>query len=152
MWQATLKILTNARGLRLKSAKAGAPWNWRRISLQTQHRALSEGAPFARKLRSLACRWKTAMRWARALSSAGLQINQFAQSRVRLDLLRNCEASRRSAASGVRCRALFCDLTSQPAEAALAWSIFFGAGGSFKIYVAHLEKARVLLGVSTAWK
>ena len=36
-WQATLKILANARTLRPTSAEAGAPLNWRRPSLQTQH-------------------------------------------------------------------------------------------------------------------
>ena len=34
----------------------------------------------------------------------------------------------------------------------LAWSSFFGAGRSFKIYAAHLEKARLLLGVDASWK
>ena len=34
----------------------------------------------------------------------------------------------------------------------LAWSSFFGAGRPFKIYVARLEKACLLLGVSTSWK
>ena len=34
----------------------------------------------------------------------------------------------------------------------LAWSSFFGAGRSFKICVAHLDKARLLLGVGASWK
>ena len=36
-------------------------------------------------------------------------------------------------------------------EGVLAWPSFFGAGRSFKIYVARLEKACVLLGVDTSW-
>ena len=37
-------------------------------------------------------------------------------------------------------------------EGVLAWSSCFGAGRSFKIYVAHLEKACLLLGVGASWK
>ena len=53
--------------------------------------------------------------------------------------------------------ALFCDLTGRPhfpprEEGVPAWPSFFRAGSSFKIYVAHLGKASLLLGVSTTWK
>ena len=37
-------------------------------------------------------------------------------------------------------------------EGVLAWSSCFGAGRSFKIDVAHLEKACLLLGVGASWK
>ena len=37
-------------------------------------------------------------------------------------------------------------------EGVLARSGFFGAGGSFKIYVAHIENARLFLGVRAIWK
>ena len=85
------------------------------------------------------------------------RINQFARAGAQRNMLRNCGASRRSAASGARCWALFCDTTGRPhfpptEEATLARSSFFGAGRSFNIYVAHLEKACPLLGVSTSWK
>ena len=85
------------------------------------------------------------------------QINQVAQAGAQLNLLRTCDAGSRSAASGVRCWALFCDLVGRPRflpteEAALAWSSLFGAGSLFKICVAHLEKACHVLGVSKSWK
>ena len=34
----------------------------------------------------------------------------------------------------------------------MAWFSFFGAGRSFRFYAAHLEQARLLIGVSTTWK
>ena len=37
-------------------------------------------------------------------------------------------------------------------EGVHAWSSFFLAGRSFKIYVAHLEMARPLLGVGASWE
>ena len=85
------------------------------------------------------------------------QISQFAQAGAQLNLLRNCDASLRSAAAGIRCWGCFCDVTSRAhfpptEEGVLAWSSFFGAGRSFKIYVAHLEKACLLLGTDTSWK
>ena len=57
----------------------------------------------------------------------------------------------------MRCWAFFCDLTGRPRfppmeGAASAWSSVFGAGRSPKIYVAHPEKARPLMGVPTSWK
>ena len=72
------------------------------------------------------------------------QISLFSQAGAQLNLLRNCDASLRSAAAGIRCRGCFCDVTSRAhfpptEEGVLARSSFFGAGRSFKIYVAHLE-------------
>ena len=74
------------------------------------------------------------------------KISQFSQAGAQLNLLRNCEASLRSATAGVRCWGCFCDVTARPRspsteEGVLARSSFFGAGSSIKIYVAHLEKA-----------
>ena len=85
------------------------------------------------------------------------QISSFSQAGAQLNLLRNCDASLRSAAAGIRCWGYFCDATSRAhfpptEEGVLAWSSFFGAGRSFKIYVAHLEKACLLLGLDTSWK
>ena len=85
------------------------------------------------------------------------QISQFSQAGAQLNLLRNCDASLKSAAAGIRCWGCFCDVTARPRfppteEGVLAWSSFFGAGRSFKIYVAHLEKACLLLGVDASWK
>ena len=85
------------------------------------------------------------------------QISSFSQAGAQLNLLRNCDASLRSAAAGIRCWGYFCDATSgahlpPTGEGVLAWSSFFGAGRSFKIYVAHLEKACLLLGIDTSWK
>ena len=59
---------------------------------------------------------------------------------------RGGHSSPRSAASGVRRWAFFCDLTAGPhfpptGEGAPASSSFSGAGRSFKIYVAHFEQA-----------
>ena len=60
-------------------------------------------------------------------------------------------------ASGPRCWGLFCDATGRPhfspsEEAALAWSSFFPPGRTFKMYAAHLEKGRMLLGMGSEWK
>ena len=66
---------------------------------------------------------------------------------------RNCDASLRPAASGVR----FCNATTPPhfspsEEGELAWPSFFATGGTFQIYVDRRENACILLGVPTAWK
>ena len=85
------------------------------------------------------------------------QISRFSQAGAQLNLLRNCDASLRSAAAGIRCWGRFCDVAARPRippteEGALARSSFFGAGRSFKIYVKRLEKACLLLGVGASWK
>ena len=77
------------------------------------------------------------------------QISLFSQAGAQLSLLRNCGASLKSAAAGARCWGCFCDVTAGPHfppadEGVIAWSSFFGAGRSFKIYVAHLEEACLL--------
>ena len=71
-------------------------------------------------------------------------------------MLRDCDASLRSAAAGIRCWGRSCDVTARPhippaEEGLLARSSFFGAGRSFKIYVAHLEEACLLLEVGASW-
>ena len=85
------------------------------------------------------------------------QISQFSQAGAQLNLLRNCDASFMSAAAGIRCWGFSCEVAARPhfpptEGGVLARSSFFGAGGSFKIYVAHLEKARLPLGVDASWK
>ena len=85
------------------------------------------------------------------------QIAQRAQAGAQLNVLENCGSSPRSAASGIRRWAFRCDLTGRPhfpptEGGVLAWSSCFGAGRSCKIHVARLDKACLLLGVSTPWQ
>ena len=79
-------------------------------------------------------------------ASSTEQISLVSQAGAQLNLLRNCDASLRSSAAGIRCWGRFCDVATRPhfrptEEGVLARSSFFGAGRSFKIYVARLEKA-----------
>ena len=82
------------------------------------------------------------------------QIAQCAQSGAQRNLLKNSDPSLRSASPGIRSWAFFSDLSGRPhvtpkVEGVLGLPIFFVASRSYKIYVARLEKARLLLGVST---
>ena len=74
------------------------------------------------------------------------QFVQLAQAVAQLNLLKNCDSSLRSAASGIQCWALFRDLTGRPRfppkkMGVPAWPSSFGSGRSWKLYVAHIEKA-----------
>ena len=85
------------------------------------------------------------------------QTNQFPKAGAQLCLQKNCDSSLRAAASGMRRWAFFCDRTGRPhfpptEEGALAWSSVFVAGRSFQIFVARIEKACLLWGVSIAWE
>ena len=85
------------------------------------------------------------------------QVAKSTQEGARLNVLKMFDPSLRFASSGMRRWTFFCDLTgrqyfSPTEEGGLAWPSCFGAGGSFRIYVAHLGKACWLLGVRTAWK
>ena len=73
------------------------------------------------------------------------QIAKIARPGTQLSMLKSCGSSLVSAASGKRRWALFCDLAGRrrfpPAEeGVLAGPSFLGAGRSFKIHVARLEK------------
>ena len=85
------------------------------------------------------------------------QISQFSQAGARLNLLRSCDASLKSAAAGLCCWGCFCGVTIRPrfpptGRGILARSSFFGVGRSCEISVAHIEKACLFLGVDTSWK
>ena len=85
------------------------------------------------------------------------QVNQFPQAASQLNLLKNCDSSLRAAASGMRRWAFSCDLAGRPRfppteEGALAWSSIFVVDRSLQIFVAHLEEACLLFGVSIAWE
>ena len=85
------------------------------------------------------------------------KIPQRTQAGVKLNLRRNCDATLKSAASGIRRRGLFCDEAQRiqflpTEEASLAWPSPFAIGGTYSAYVAHLEKSRLLLGIDNKWK
>ena len=85
------------------------------------------------------------------------QIAKFAQARAQLNIPKSCYSSLRSAFRGIRRWAPFGDFSGRqlfpPTERGMAaWSGFFGARSSFEIYVAPLEMACLLLGVSAARK
>ena len=85
------------------------------------------------------------------------QIMEFPKAGAQLNLLRSCGASLRSAAVGIRRWGRFRDAETRahlpPTEGgALAWSSFLGAGRSFRVYVARLEKACLLSGLGASWR
>ena len=103
--------------------------------------------------------------WARMRNSGYLRVTRRRLSRFRSfrrrvlneNLLRTCDSSLKSATAGTRGWSCFCDAATRPhypptEGGVLARSSFFGAGKSFKIYVACLEKPCLLLGVDTSWR
>ena len=85
------------------------------------------------------------------------QVSKFAQAGAKLAVLRNCGASFHPAASGIRCWGTFCYTACRPhfppsEGGVLAWPSSFATRRSFQIYVAHLERPRIHLGLSAAWK
>ena len=103
--------------------------------------------------------------WARMRNSGYLRVTRRRLSRFRSfrrrvlneNLLRTCDSSLKSATAGTRGWSCFCDAATRPhypptEGGVLARSSFFGAGKSFKIYVARLEKPCLLLGVDTSWR
>ena len=84
-------------------------------------------------------------------------ITQSAQTGAKLNLIRNCVASLRPAASGMGCRGMCRDATRRrhfpPIEGAgLDWPGSLATGGVFAIYVAHFEKARQPLEIGNKWE
>ena len=72
-----------------------------------------------------------------------------------LNLLRKFEGSLCPEASGLRCWGIFRDATGRPdfpimEEGVLARTSFFATGRAVLVYIAHFEKACLLLGLSTA--
>ena len=95
------------------------------------------------------------LRRGRERSSEGSRTVRPRRSRFQLNLLRGCGASLKSAAAGIRCWGCFCDEAAKPhvlptEEGVLARPSFFGDRRSFKIYVASLEKACLLLGIDAS--
>ena len=85
------------------------------------------------------------------------QIQKFEAMGSRANVMRSCDLSLKSVASGIRCWGSFCELTGRQhfpptEEAVLAWSAYFGAGRTFQMYLPHLEKACIMMGHSLSWK
>ena len=85
------------------------------------------------------------------------QIQRFEAMGSRANIMRSCELSLKSVASGIRCWAHFCQNSGRQhfpptEEAVLAWSAYFGAGRTFQMYLPHLEKACSMLGYDLSWK
>ena len=92
---------------------------------------------------------------ARADSVEG--ILRFEATAGRTNVMRSCELSLKSVASGIRCWGTFCELTGREhfpptEEGVLAWSAYFSGGRTFQMYLPHLEKACVLVGHDLSWK
>ena len=83
-------------------------------------------------------------------------INSFLSSGVPVNILRQAEYSLGSIASGVQCWIAYCNLIGHPffpptTQRVCSWSTLFKAGGTFGLYVAHLSKACMILGIPTDW-
>ena len=135
--------------------RAGMPTSWRMRNRRTLRGTPSLVGPSRHMRQSSVSRPKSVTRLARERSSEGSRTARPRRSRFQLNLLRDCGASLKSAAAGIRCWGCFCDEAAKPhvpptEEGVLARPIFSGDRRSFKIYVARLEKARLHLGVDAS--
>ena len=79
------------------------------------------------------------------------QIQKFYAMGRRDNVMRSCDVSLKSVASGIRRRGSFCELSGRhhfppTEEAVLARPAYFGAGRTFQMHPPHLEKACVVMG------
>ena len=85
------------------------------------------------------------------------EIREFMDSGGRLNILRRTDLSLACVSSGIKCWGLFCDFNMLPhfpptVQSVLRWSAFFPPERTFRMYLAHLVKARQLNDCdATSW-
>ena len=85
------------------------------------------------------------------------EIREFMDSGGRLNILRRTDLSLACVSSGIKCWGLFCDFNMLPhfpptVLSVLRWSAFFPPERTFRMYLAHLVKARQLNDCdATSW-